>query len=51
MLEYDNHRDHAFYRRYGKRFLDVLLSGGALVVLSPALAAIAVLVRIYHFSP
>jgi lipopolysaccharide/colanic/teichoic acid biosynthesis glycosyltransferase len=44
-------QDHVFYRKYGKRFLDIVLSGCALVALSPALIAIAILVRVYHGSP
>jgi lipopolysaccharide/colanic/teichoic acid biosynthesis glycosyltransferase len=34
-----------FYEKYGKRALDVILSGGALVVLSPVIAVTALLVR------
>lgn len=38
--------DHqSFYERYGKRMWDILLSAGALVVLSPVLGATAYLVR------
>ena len=33
------------YRRFGKRFLDVVAAGSALVVLSPLLILIAVLIR------
>ncbi len=40
-----------FYRSYGKRFLDILLSGTALIVLSPLLIVLAILVRIIHGSP
>ncbi len=40
-----------FYERYIKRLLDILLSGGALIVLSPVLLATAVLVRTKLGSP
>lgn len=39
------------YARYGKRILDVLLSGGALAVLSPVFAVTALLVHIKLGSP
>ena len=39
------------YARCGKRILDVLLSGGALAVLSPVFAVTALLVRIKLGSP
>lgn len=45
-----NHRA-GFYARYIKRLLDLLLSGLALAVLSPVLAAVAVLVRLKLGSP
>lgn len=35
-----------FYRRYGKRTLDILFSGAALLVLSPVLIVISILVRL-----
>ena len=38
--------DHqSFYERYGKRALDIVLSAGALIVLSPVLGMTAYLVR------
>ena len=40
-----------FYSRHGKRLLDVLLSGFALIILSPLLLILALLVRIFHGSP
>lgn len=40
-----------FYEKYIKRLLDIVLSGGALVVLSPLLLVTAVLVRIKLGSP
>lgn len=40
-----------FYSEFGKRFFDVLLSGTALLVLSPFLLMLALLVRIIHGSP
>lgn len=39
------------YKRFGKRFLDLLLSSIAIVILSPVLLAVAVLVRIKLGSP
>lgn len=39
------------YRNYIKRFLDIVLSAGAIVVLSPVMAVTAVLVRIKLGSP
>lgn len=44
-------RQSTFYRRYGKRILDVLVSGLALAVLSPLLIILAVLVRILLGGP
>ena len=41
----------SFYEKYTKRLLDVLLSGLALIVLSPLLAVTAVLVRVKLGSP
>lgn len=40
-----------FYEKYIKRLLDIVLSGGALIVLSPVLAVTAVLVRTKLGSP
>lgn len=40
-----------FYEKYIKRLLDILLSGAALVILSPVLLITAVLVRIKLGSP
>ena len=39
------------YRNYIKRFLDIVLSAGAIVVLSPVMAVTAVLVRVKLGSP
>lgn len=41
----------SFYEKYIKRLMDVVLSGGALIVLSPVLLVTAVLVRIKLGSP
>ena len=41
----------SFYEKYIKRLLDVILSGGALIVLSPVLLVTAVLVRTKLGSP
>lgn len=40
-----------FYRNYGKRALDILLSGSALVFLSPLLLVLVLLVRVIHGTP
>ena len=42
---------NGIYARYGKRVFDVVFSGGALVILSPVLAVMAVLVRIKLGKP
>ena len=39
------------YERFGKRLLDILLSGTALLVLSPLLLVTAILVRVKLGSP
>lgn len=39
------------YEKYFKRLLDILLSGGALIILSPVLLIVALLVRIKLGSP
>lgn len=41
----------SFYEKYIKRLMDILLSGGALLVLSPVLLATAILVRTKLGSP
>ena len=41
----------SFYTRYGKRFLDIVLSGSAILVLSPFLLVICILELIYHGRP
>ena len=40
-----------FYTRYGKRVLDVILSGGALVALSPMIGITAILELVFHGRP
>ncbi len=40
-----------FYRKFGKRALDILLSGCAILVLSPVLLIVAILVRTKLGSP
>ena len=42
---------NSFYKKYGKRMLDILLSGGALLVLWPVLTVVAILVRTKLGSP
>ncbi len=44
-------REKKLYQKYIKRLLDILLSGGALLVLWPVLAVLAVLVRTKLGSP
>ena len=44
-------REKTLYQKYIKRLLDILLSGGALLVLWPVLAVLAVLVRTKLGSP
>lgn len=40
-----------FYRRFGKRILDIIISGLALIILSPLLVILAVLVRVLLGGP
>ena len=47
----NNHKPKGVYEKFFKRFLDVFLSTGALIVLSPIIAITAILVRIKHGSP
>lgn len=42
---------NSFYTRYGKRILDIILSGSAILVLSPVLLVICLLELIYHGRP
>lgn len=44
-------RKETFYEKYIKRLMDIVLSGLALIVLSPVLAATSILVRIKLGSP
>ena len=44
-------REASFYEKYIKRLLDIVLSGVALIVLSPVLLVTAVLVRTKLGSP
>lgn len=39
------------YTKYGKRTLDIILSGGAIIVLSPVLVITAILELVYHGRP
>lgn len=39
------------YKKYGKRFLDILLSGIGIIVLSPLLMIVAILVRVKLGTP
>lgn len=41
----------SFYAQYGKRFLDIVLSGLAILVLSPLMLVICILELIYHGRP
>ena len=47
----NNHKPKGVYEKFFKRFLDVFLSTGALIVFSPIIAITAILVRIKHGSP
>lgn len=47
----NKHKPKGLYEKFFKRFLDVFLSTGALIVFSPIIAITAVLVRIKHGSP
>ena len=47
----NNHKPYGLYERLFKRFLDALLSSGALIVLSPVLLVTAILVRFKLGSP
>ncbi len=42
---------HWLYRHFFKRFFDILLSGIALIVLSPVLLVLTIIVRVKHGSP
>ena len=42
---------HSFYRKYGKRMLDIFFSGLVIILLSPILLILCVLVRIIHGAP
>lgn len=42
---------NSFYRKYGKRTLDIIGSGTLIVALSPIMAASAIAVKHYHGSP
>lgn len=46
-----NNRKKGIYERFMKRFLDILLSGVAIILLSPVLVITAILVRIKLGSP
>lgn len=47
----NNHKPKGIYEKFFKRFFDVFLSTGALIVFSPIIAITAILVRIKHGSP
>ena len=42
---------HSFYRRYGKRILDLIFSGAMLLILWPLLIIIAILVKLEDRGP
>jgi len=46
-----NHNPKGIYEKFFKRVIDVFLSTGALIVLSPVIVLTAILVRIIHGSP
>lgn len=45
------HRKRGFYEKYIKRIFDIVLSGLALIILSPVIAIVALLVRVKLGSP
>lgn len=45
------HPRNTIYSKYVKRFLDILLSGIAIIILSPVLLVIAILELVYHGRP
>ena len=47
----NNHKPKGIYEAFFKRLLDVFLSIGALIFLSPIIGIIAILVRLEHGSP
>lgn len=47
----NNHKPKGIYEAFFKRLLDVFLSTGALIFLSPIIGIIAILVRLEHGSP
>ncbi len=47
----NKHKPKGIYEKFFKRVLDVFLSTGVLIVMSPIIAATAILVRIRHGSP
>lgn len=51
LLEKNNHKSKGIYERFFKRALDVFLSTGALIVLSPLIFITAIMVRVKHGSP
>ena len=44
-------RKRGFYEKYIKRIFDIVLSGLALIILSPVIAIVALLVRVKLGSP
>ena len=50
-MEHNKELGHKFYRYFGKRTLDILFSGLAIIILSPLLLVLCILVRVMHGSP
>ena len=50
-MKNSSRKKHLFYRKYGKRFLDIVLSLLAIVILSPLLLILSVLVLIFMGWP
>lgn len=50
-MKNSSRKKHLFYRKYGKRFLDIILSLLAIVILSPLLLILSVLVLIFMGWP
>ena len=50
-MKNSSRKKHLFYRKYGKRFLDIVLSLLAIIILSPLLLILSVLVLIFMGWP
>jgi len=50
-MKLEEKRNFGFYRRWGKRFFDLMLTVPALLLLAPVMAVIALIVRVNLGSP